>query len=179
LDRCRADRFDCRSAAATFLLTIIDRARALQGRARIGEVNRSINLAIRPRSRFARSRAQDAWRGPLSALAAEIGDCKDYAVAKYVALRQTGVPDQDLRLIIIRDARVHENHAVVTVRLDGRWLVLDNRWLALAEDRELPRFTPLFSLGQDRVSRLMPPGERAAVLGEAGSLDLFAETTAR
>jgi hypothetical protein len=64
------------------------------------------------------------------------------------------VAEEDLRLMIVHDARVHAGHALVTARLDGRWLVLDNRRLSLAEDRDLPRFVPLFSLGQSGVSRL-------------------------
>jgi predicted transglutaminase-like cysteine proteinase len=159
---CRSDRANCPSKTAVFFLAIIDRARAREGRARIGEVNRSINLAIRPISDQAGLGMSDVWTAPLATLAAGVGDCKDYAVAKYVALEQAGVPDEDLRLVIVRDARVREDHAVVTVRLDGHWLVLDNRWLALAEDTELPRFAPLFSLGQDGASRLISAQEREA-----------------
>lgn|SRR5262249_3459301 len=147
---CEVNRTSCPSAAATFFLTIIDRARLREGRARIGEVNRSINLAIRPQPRVG---ASDTWRTPLATLATGVGDCKNYAVVKYVALRRAGVAEEDLRLMIVHDTRVHADHAVVTVRLDGRWLVLDNRWLPLAEDRDLPWFVPLFSFGQSGVSR--------------------------
>src|SRR6266568_5536044 len=81
LARCEANRANCPSAAATFFLTIIDRARLREGRARIGEVNRSINLAIRPQPQVG---ASDTWRTPLASLATGVGDCKNYAVAKYV-----------------------------------------------------------------------------------------------
>jgi hypothetical protein len=49
-------------------------------------------------------------------------------VAKY-AVRRAGVAEEDQRLMIVHDARVHAGHALVTARLDGRRLVLDNRWL--------------------------------------------------
>jgi hypothetical protein len=44
---CDGDREDCVSPAALKLLSIVDQARAREGRARLGEVNRAINLAIR------------------------------------------------------------------------------------------------------------------------------------
>ena len=34
------------------------------------------------------------------------GDCEDYAVARYVALREAGVTDDDLRLMIVHDRQV-------------------------------------------------------------------------
>jgi predicted transglutaminase-like cysteine proteinase len=93
-------------------------------------------------------------------LAAGVGDCEDYAIAKYIALRESGVPEEDLRLLFVHDARVREDHAVVTVHLEGRWLVLDNRWLALAEDTELRRFAPLFSIGSEGLGHWpQPPNE--------------------
>lgn len=48
LERCRVDRERCPSRAALQFLTIVDGARIQTGRARLGYVNRAINLAIRP-----------------------------------------------------------------------------------------------------------------------------------
>src|SRR5690242_17601531 len=45
---CDGDRERCVSPAALRLLAIVDNARTRDGRARVGEVNRAINLAIRP-----------------------------------------------------------------------------------------------------------------------------------
>jgi predicted transglutaminase-like cysteine proteinase len=53
------------------------------------------------------------------------GDCKDYALAKREALRQAGLPDQALRIAIVRTPR-DELHAVLTVDTDKGVLVLDS-----------------------------------------------------
>ena len=53
-------------------------------------------------------------------------DCEDYAIAKYVALREAGVEAADLRFLLVRD-RLAGDHAVLGVRYEGRWLILDNR----------------------------------------------------
>jgi hypothetical protein len=55
------------------------------------------------------------------------GDCEDYAIAKFVALRRAGIAADDLRIVIMRDTNHGEDHAVAAARLDGRWLTLDNR----------------------------------------------------
>src|SRR5437899_1466539 len=51
--------------------------------------------------------------------------------------REVGLDNEDLRLLIVRDTKLREDHAVVAARLDGRWLVLDNRRLVLLEDIQL------------------------------------------
>src|SRR5438552_11878350 len=47
---CQEDRSRCQSLPARQFLAIVDNAAARKGRARLGEVNRAINLAIRPMS---------------------------------------------------------------------------------------------------------------------------------
>jgi predicted transglutaminase-like cysteine proteinase len=53
------------------------------------------------------------------------GDCKDYALAKREALRAAGLPDQALRIAIVRTER-DELHAVLTVDTNKGVLVLDS-----------------------------------------------------
>jgi len=88
---CRFDRARCPSAAALRFLSIIDSARGREGLARLGEINRSINLAIRPMSDLMQYHVEDLWSSPLATLAAGAGDCEDYAIAKFVALREAAV----------------------------------------------------------------------------------------
>ena len=145
LDHCRANAENCPEAARNFL-AIIAEGRAQSGRARIGVINRAINFAIRPMSDLAQWGVPDRWSSPLETFKTGRGDCEDYAIAKYVALMQAGVAAADLRLVIVHDLTVGENHAVAAVRFDGEWFVLDNRWLTLVADVEVARTVPLFVL---------------------------------
>jgi predicted transglutaminase-like cysteine proteinase len=77
---------DC--AAAETLVRIINEAKTHQGKALIGYVNRAINLLIRP--------APGAWVGALEVLTFADGDCKDYSIAKFFALREAGVSPERL-----------------------------------------------------------------------------------
>jgi predicted transglutaminase-like cysteine proteinase len=155
LAQCRENIVQCPPAARTFL-AIVAEGRAQSGRARIGVINRAINLAIRPMSDLAQWGVDDRWTAPLATLTTGFGDCEDYAIAKYVALMEAGVAAEDVRLIIARDLVRGEGHAVVAVRLDGRWIMLDNRWLALADDREMRRLIPRFVLDREGVRQFVP-----------------------
>jgi len=150
---CQEDRRHCRSLPALQLLTIVDAATARDGRARLGEINRAINLAIRPVSDLAQYGDIDVWSSPLATLARGAGDCEDYAIAKFVALRLSGIAAEDLRLVILHDTLRQEDHAVVAARLDGRWLTLDNRRMAMVEDTQLRNHRPTFVIDRDGVRR--------------------------
>ena len=145
---CDGDRDRCVSPAALQFLAIVDTAKAHEGRARLGEINRAINLAIRPMSDLAQYGAIDVWSSPLVTFTNGAGDCEDYAIAKFVALRQSGISPEDLRIVIMRDTIRGEDHAVAAARLDGHWLTLDNRRMAMVEDAYVRNYRPLFVIDQ-------------------------------
>jgi predicted transglutaminase-like cysteine proteinase len=145
---CDGDRDRCVSPAALRFLAIVDQARARHGRARLGGINRAINLAIRPMSDLAQYGVIDVWSSPLVTFESGAGDCEDYAIAKFVALGLAGISPDDLRIVILRDSLSGEDHAVAAVRLDGRWLILDNRRMAMVEDIDVRQFQPRFVIDQ-------------------------------
>src|SRR5712671_23974 len=151
LRMCEENRASCQSRAALQLLAIVDSGRTLEGRARLGTINRAINLILKPVSDLALYGAEDVWSPPLATLAIGAGDCEDYAIAKFVALQEAGVPPDDLRIVILRDDLREEDHAVVAARLDGNWLMLDNRHMAMVEDHDVRRYRPVFLVDRDGV----------------------------
>jgi predicted transglutaminase-like cysteine proteinase len=150
---CDGDRAGCVSSAALRFLAIVDSARTREGRARLGEINRAINLAIKPMSDMAQHGQIDVWSSPLDTFATGAGDCEDYAIAKFVALRMAGLSPDDLRIVVIRDTVRGEDHAVAMARLEDRWLALDNRRMAMVEDADLRNSRPLFVIDDRGVMR--------------------------
>ena len=153
LRTCEIDRAHCESVAALRFLAIIDQGKAHEGRARFGQINRAINLAIKPMSDLAQHGAIDVWSSPLATFASGAGDCEDYAIAKVVALRLAGVAADDLRLVILHDVLRDKDHAVVAARFEGRWLTLDNRHMVLAEDVQIANYQPTFLIDRNDVRR--------------------------
>ena len=156
VEDCKTDASICSEAARRFQL-IVNEVRGQSGVARLETANRLINTAIRYTSDLSQHAALDVWSAPLASLETGRGDCEDYAIAKYVVLREAGVPEQDLRILLVRDRRVREDHAVLTVREGGTWSVLDNRNSKLAVDSEVLHFTPLYALDSAGVSLFASP----------------------
>ncbi|CCD86178.1 conserved exported protein of unknown function [Bradyrhizobium sp. ORS 285] len=160
---CDGDREHCVSPAALRLLAIVDQARAKAGRARLGEINRAINLAIRPMSDLAQYGEIDLWASPLATFGRLAGDCEDYAIAKFVALRLAGIAPQDLRILIVRDTARDEDHAVAAARLDGHWLLLDNQRMAMIQDSDARQIQPRFVIDDTGLSILQAAPAMAAM----------------
>jgi predicted transglutaminase-like cysteine proteinase len=93
---------------------------------------------------------------PFETLQTHRGDCGDYAIVKYVALLQAGLPPHDVKIVILRILLQKEDHAAVAARVDGRWLILDNRSLALVRDTEMIGSIPRFVLNENGTRRFVP-----------------------
>jgi predicted transglutaminase-like cysteine proteinase len=164
---CDGDRDNCTSGAALQLLAIVDSARRHEGRARLGEINRAINLALRPMSDLAQYGEIDIWNSPLETFHHGAGDCEDYAIAKFMALSLAGIAADDLRIIIMRDTFHGGDHAVTSVRLDGHWLMLDNLRMAMVEDVHVRNYRPLFAIDQSSIMRYSEVPLLASTAGPA------------
>lgn len=144
---CRLDQTVC-SPAARRLLSLMESGGGNELRIQLGKINRAVNLAIRPASDWAQYGYADFWASPLQTLASGAGDCEDYAIVKYVALRAVGIAETDLRLMIVRDDRHQTEHAVVAVRDGQDWLILDNRTMFIVNADDAAYYNPLFVLEQ-------------------------------
>jgi predicted transglutaminase-like cysteine proteinase len=154
LARCRAEKA-C-PVVAQNLLDIVAEGAGRPGLARVGLINRAVDLAITPASDEAQWGVADHWSPPFETLLTHRGDCEDYAIVKYVALLQAGLSQDDVQIVILRNLLLKEDHAVVAARVDGKWLILDNRRLALVRDTEMVGSIPKFVLDEDGARRFVP-----------------------
>jgi predicted transglutaminase-like cysteine proteinase len=154
LARCRAQ--EACPVVAQDLLDIVAEGAGRSGLARVGLINRAVDLAIKPTSDEAQWGVADHWSPPFETLRTHRGDCEDYAIVKYVALLQAGLSQDDVKIVILRNLLPKEDHAVVAARVDGQWRILDNRRLALVRDTEMVRSIPKFVLDEDGTRRFVP-----------------------
>jgi predicted transglutaminase-like cysteine proteinase len=150
------------------LLDIITEGAGHSGRARVGLINRAVDLAIAPTSDERQWGMRDRWSAPFETLQSSRGDCEDYAIVKYVALLQAGVPADDVKIVVLRNLLPNEDHAAVAARVDGQWLILDNLRLTLVRDTDVVRAIPRFVLDQQGARRFVWASRkprRAAVSG--------------
>ena len=174
---CRAEPSMCTPAAVKFG-AVVAAGLARDGLARIGEINRAVNLAIRPMSDLAQYGVPDLWATPLMTFSSGAGDCEDYAIAKYVALLETGMAPDDVRLVAVHNRPAHEDHMVTAAHIDGRWLILDNLTMRLVADADIDTLTPLAVLDGAEPAPVVAamPGQQPTPSGTA-SLGAWDATT--
>lgn len=92
---------------------------------------------------------EDYWAKPLEFLANDGGDCEDFAIAKYYALRALGVPDEKLRIVYAgyRQGGFSGAHMVLAYypTPDGDPLILDNINPDVLPGSRRADLTPVFS----------------------------------
>ena len=84
-------------------------------------------------------------------------------------MRLAGVANEDLRIVVVRDVRAGEEHAVAAARLDGHWLMLDNRRMAMVEDDAAQTYQPLFVLYQSAVMQSVDEPVRLSMARAQGA----------
>lgn len=161
VDRCRTD--SACSAVAQRLIALSSEGDGHDGRAKVGLINRAVDLAISPIADEAQWSVLDYWSAPLQTLQSGQGDCEDYAIVKYAALAAAGIAESDMKIVILTNAFPNEDHAVLAVRVEGEWLILDNRRLALVRDTEITRAVPKLVLDQAGVRRFLAKGRTRRV----------------
>lgn len=77
------------------------------------------------------------------------GDCEDYAIAKYTALRALGVPENRLRIAIVQDLQKNIPHAILIVYTDKGPMVLDNQIKTAISANKVSHYKPIFSINQN------------------------------
>ena len=93
--------------------------------------------------------ASDYWASPLQFLGRS-GDCEDYAIAKFVSLRQLGFANAELRIVVLDDANLGVAHAVLVVADAGRLLVLDNQIPQVVDSTRILHYKPIYSINEER-----------------------------
>jgi predicted transglutaminase-like cysteine proteinase len=156
VERCRA--IGACPAVAQKLIDLSAEGAGRSGRARIGLINRAVDLAIRPASDERQWGVEDRWSAPFETLRSGRGDCEDYAIVKYLALLEAGLSEDDIKIVILKNTFPSEDHAVLAARVDGDWLILDNRTLTLVRDADLTRAIPELVLDRHGVRRFVSTG---------------------
>ncbi|MDD0809480.1 transglutaminase-like cysteine peptidase [Curvibacter sp. RS43] len=93
----------------------------------------------------------DYWATPVELLGSLGGDCEDYAVAKYLMLKELGVPIERLRITYVRALRLNEAHMVLAYypTPDADPLILDNLNPVIRPASQRTDLEPVYSFNDD------------------------------
>ncbi len=90
---------------------------------------------------------EDYWATPFEFLGRSLGDCEDFVISKYFALRILGVEDRHLFLTYVKAVRQNVAHMVLTYHQAAGEvpLVLDNYDPRILPATERPDLVPVYS----------------------------------
>ncbi|MCC0013817.1 MAG: transglutaminase-like cysteine peptidase [Hoeflea sp.] len=114
--------------------------------AQLRHVSASVNNLVAYRTDEQNHGRLDQWSTPNETLARASGDCEDYAILKMAVLARLGVPVNAMEIVVVKDTRRRLFHAVLSVALKDRTVILDNMTDAVEADTEKRTYAPLFSL---------------------------------
>ena len=89
----------------------------------------------------------DYWATPVEFITRG-GDCEDFAIAKYAALRALGVPDSKMRVLILKDMQKNIPHAVLIVYTNEGPMILDNQIKTVRADNSIHHYKPIYSINR-------------------------------
>jgi len=148
LDRYAAERRTCQAGPCKDYGwgALVDGERGKDLPTQLREINGAMNH--RPYvSDLANWHVQDYWATPLEFMARG-GDCEDYAIAKYMALRELGFPVDDMRVVVLNDLNLGVAHAILVVYVKGTALVLDNRISTVIPADAIRHYRPVYSINE-------------------------------
>jgi predicted transglutaminase-like cysteine proteinase len=146
-DLARAD--GCRAGAACLgqeWAALVGALRPLARSAQLARVTAALNAMdyVTDRANWG---VNDYWQTPAE-LMIRGGDCEDFAIAKYLALRAAGWAAEDLRVVIVIDERRAVAHAVLIASHAGKAWVLDNWDNDIIETDAVHHYRPVFSISE-------------------------------
>lgn len=90
---------------------------------------------------------EDYWETP-GEFIARFGDCEDYAIIKYLSLRDLGFTDDELRVVAVKDLNLKVGHAILVVYHGGKALLLDNQIKKVVDTAIVRHYEPVFSINR-------------------------------
>jgi predicted transglutaminase-like cysteine proteinase len=89
----------------------------------------------------------DYWATPGEFLKLS-GDCEDYSITKYYALRKLGFSVKNLRIVLLKDTIRNISHAVLAVKMDNESYILDNVSDLLLSHLKYEHYVPQYSVNE-------------------------------
>lgn len=134
---------------------LLDRLAGSELEEQLREVNLFFNRRVRWLDDSDIWGQEDFWATPLETLGRGEGDCEDYTIAKYITLKQLGVPGERLRMIYVR-ARIGRSNTSQAHMVLGYYrhpsvepLILDNLVPSITPASQRTDLSPVFSFNSD------------------------------
>ncbi|MBM6550450.1 transglutaminase-like cysteine peptidase [Marinomonas ostreistagni] len=123
---------------------------------------------------------EDYWATPIEFLATGGGDCEDFTIAKYFALRELGVPDDKLRLVYVKALTLNQHHMVLAYydTPTSVPVILDNLDRTIKPAIQRNDLQPIYSFNAENLWLSKEKG-RGQLVGGSSRLSLWTDLNNR
>ena len=108
---------------------------------------------------------KDYWATPLEFLSQDRGDCEDYVIAKFFALKSLGIDSEKLFLTYVKSSRFDLSHMVLSYfeHPDADPLILDNTNFKIFPASQRNDLTPIYLFNGDSLYLARKKGKKIKV----------------
>lgn len=146
LARCAAEAEACTTSAQQSWRSLIQEAKGLGADEMLHKVNQFFNRWPYKFDQELYGRSE-YWASP-SEFMIRSGDCEDYAIAKFFALRQLGLDNDSMRVVILWDQIRGIGHAVLAIYEADQILILDNLSQFIVSHDRFKHYIPQYSMNE-------------------------------
>lgn len=145
-DRCTADATACTTPLLRNWRNIITSAAKLKRADRVKAVNDFFNRWPYKLDRELYGMSE-YWATPKEFMTRS-GDCEDYSIAKYFALRKLGFAKEELRVVILMDEIRGIGHSVLAIYVENDILILDSLSNLILSHTRYKQYIPQYSMNE-------------------------------
>lgn len=158
---------------------VVDSAQGLSDKEKLAKVNTFFNLFtfVDDIKLWGDS---NYWATPMEFIGVAGGDCEDFSIAKYFTLLQLGIPDEKLRITMVKATTVNQYHMVLAYyETPGSVpLVLDNLDKAIKPATQRRDLLPVYSFNGKQLWLNKEKG-RGELAGSSSRLEKWTDLTHR
>ena len=144
--KCDEDILKCASQQMTLWRTKIQELEHVDKSIKMRQINRFINKWQHSTDEDIYGK-EDYWATPLEFIT-NGGDSEDFAIMKYISLRELGFSALQMRIVLTNDVLRGTTHTVLSVRLNSKSYILDSQNDTVLQEEFVKYYVPLYSVNE-------------------------------
>jgi len=143
---CDQDIQECKSQQMTLWRTKIQELEHAEDMVKLRQINGFINKWQKASDQDIYQQ-KDYWATPLEFII-NGGDSEDFAIMKYVSLKELGISPDAMRIVVTNDVLRGVTHTILTVKLNTKTYILDSQNNTVLEQEFVKYYVPFYSVNE-------------------------------
>ena len=144
--KCDEDILKCASQQMTLWRTKIQELEHVDKSIKMRQINRFINKWQHSTDDAIYGK-EDYWATPLEFIT-NGGDSEDFAIMKYISLRELGFSALQMRIVLTNDVLRGTTHTILSVKLNSKSYILDSQNDTVLQEEFVKYYVPLYSVNE-------------------------------